>query len=142
MLLLGNHSLRVPGARSVRLLSKEMPISSGEFEKIALKKPWAHFLEVPHSLAPGFLADFRRRSNGGAFAVGLPLDDELVRAVAETIQGALPQHRIIKDRHPFFNPAVGGDDRRAAGMPFDQQIIEVGSGLAGKLLQAEIIYDQ
>ena len=70
------------------------------------------------------------------------LDDELVRAAAEAIQSALPQHRIIKDRHPFFNSAVGGDDRRVAGVPFDQQIIEVGSGLAGKLFQTEIIYDQ
>jgi hypothetical protein len=27
-------------------------------------------------------------------------------------------------------------------MPFDQQIVKIGSGLAGKLLQTEIIQDQ
>ena len=63
-------------------------------------------------------------------------------AVAEAIQSALAQHRIIKDRHPFFNAAVGGEDRRAARVPFDQQIIEVGSGLAGEFLQSEVIDDE
>jgi hypothetical protein len=37
---------------------------------------------------------------------------------------------------------VGGEDRRAACVPFDQQIIEVGSGLAGELLQSEVIDDE
>ena len=62
--------------------------------------------------------------------------------VAEAIQSALAQHRIIKDRHPFFNAAVGSENRRAARVPFDQQIIEVGSSLAGKLLKSETVYDE
>jgi hypothetical protein len=45
----------------------------------------------------GFLTVFRRgqRSWRGAFAIGLALDDELVSAVAEAIQSALPQHRFF-----------------------------------------------
>jgi len=39
-------------------------------------------------------------------------------AVAEAIQSALPKHGVIKDGHPFFNAAVGGDDRGTAGVPF------------------------
>ena len=71
-----------------------------------------------------------RRNGSHAFAIGLAVNNKLVSAVAEAIQSALAEHRIIKDRHPFFNAAVGGQNRRAAGVPFDQQIIEVGSGLA------------
>ena len=56
----------------------------------------------------------------GAFAVGLALDDELVSAVAEAIQSALPQHRFIKDRHPFFHASIGRENGRAADVPFDQ----------------------
>ena len=52
------------------------------------------------------------------------------------------QQRFIKDRHPVLHPSVGGEDGRTAGMPFDQQIIEVGSSLAGKLLEAEIVHHQ
>ena len=62
--------------------------------------------------------------------VGLALDDELVGPVAEAIQSALAQHGFIKGGHPFFNPSVGRKDRRAASVPSDQQIIEVGGGLA------------
>src|SRR5215469_1169704 len=63
-------------------------------------------------------------------------------AVAEAVQSALPEHGFIKDRHPLFHAAVGGDDSGTAGVPFDQQIIEVGSGLAGKLLQSKIIHNE
>ena len=81
-----------------------------------------HFLKVSHSLGRGLSAVFwrRRRSRRGAFAVGLAFDDELVGAVAEAIQSTLAQHRIIKDRHPLFNTSIGGQDRRAARVPFDQ----------------------
>ena len=58
----------------------------------------------------------------------------LVRAVAEAIQSALPKDGVINDGHPFFNASVGGDDRGAPGVPFDQEIIEIGSRLAGTLL--------
>ena len=73
---------------------------------------------------------------------GLALDHELVGAVAEAIQSTLAQQRFIKDRHPFVHPSVRGEDGRTAGVPFDQQIIEVRGSLAGKLLQAEIIHDE
>jgi hypothetical protein len=33
-----------------------------------------------------------------------------VSAVTEAIQSALPQHRFIKDCHPFFNASVGRQD--------------------------------
>ena|SRR5215831_12658231 len=36
---------------------------------------------------------------------------------------------------PFLHTSVRGDDGGTTGVPFDQQIIEVGSGLAGKLLE-------
>ena len=104
----------------------------------------AAFSRVSHGSGRGFSASFRRRrrSGSGTFPVGVAFDDELMGAVAEAIQSALAQHRIIKDRHPFFNAAVGGEDRRAARVPFDQQIIEVGSGLAGEFLQSEVIDDE
>jgi hypothetical protein len=88
---------------------------------------------LPWGSGRGFLAVFRRRqrSRRGAFAVGLALDDELVSAVAEAIQSALPQHRFIKDYQPFLHASVGRQNGRAASVPFDQQIIEVGGGLAG-----------
>ena len=85
---------------------------------------------------------FRCRSWCRAFAIGLTLDDELVGAVAETIQSALRQHRLVKDRHPFLHTSVGGDDGGTACVPFDQQIIEVGSGLSGKFLEGKIIDDE
>src|SRR3984893_11143511 len=81
-------------------ISKRKPVSSTKCKKNRFRKPWLYFLEVPHSSARGFLADFRCRSHCGAFAVGFTLDDELVRAVAEAIQSALPQHGGIKDGHP------------------------------------------
>ena len=92
------------------------------------------------ALAAGFRLG--HRSGGGAFAIGLALDDELVGAVAEAIQSALAQQRFIKDRHPFLHAAVRGEDRRAAGVAFDQQIVEVGSRLAGEFLQPEIVHHQ
>src|SRR4029077_9278473 len=120
------------------------PFTLRSSKSIAFASSWLHFLEVSHSSGRLFPGGFRRgrRSRCGAFAVGLALDDELVSAVAEAVQSALAQHRVIKDRHPFVDTSVGGDDRRTASVPFDQQLIEVGSGLAGKLLQSKIIYDQ
>lgn len=100
------------------------------------------FSRSPNGLGRGFWPVFRRRSRRGAFAVGLALDDELMGAMRESVEGALSQHRFIKDCHPLLHSAVGGDDGGTAGVAFDQQIIRVGSGLAGKFLECEIIHDE
>jgi len=62
--------------------------------------------------------------------------------VAEAIQGALSQQRLIKDRHPFFNASIRRHDCGSPRVPLNEQVVEIRGGLAGKLLESEIIDDQ
>jgi len=63
-------------------------------------------------------------------------------AMAETVQSAPGQQRFIEDGHPFVNASIRCQNRRAAGVPFDQQIVEVGSRLAGELPKSEVVDDE
>src|SRR6266513_435058 len=88
------------------------------------------FSRVPIVQAVPFRPVFSGRSGSGAFAIGLAIDDELMSAMAEPIQSALSQHRFIEDGHPFLDASIRRENRGTAGVPFDQQIVEVGGRLA------------
>ena len=115
-----------------------------ELEKSSFKWPWLHFVEVSHSSGRGLSAGFRgcRRSWGRAFAVGLAVDDELMSAMAEAVHSALAKQRFIKDSHPFLHASIRGENRGTAGVPLNQQIVEVRCRLAGELSEGEVVDDK
>src|SRR5215469_13423054 len=97
-----------------KVAAKRHPIlPRGRMKKVSFKWPWLHFQGVSHSSARGFSASFRgcSRTRRGPFAVRLTVDDELMSAMAETIQSALSKHRFIEDGHPFFHATIGREDR-------------------------------
>ena len=57
--------------------------------------------------------------------VALSLDDDLVGVVGEAIEGALGEDRVIEEGDPLVDTAVGCDDRGAATVTLDNDLIEV-----------------
>ena len=101
-----------------------------------------HFLDFPHGLGCGWSAGFGRgrRSGGGALAVGLALDHELVGAVAEAIQRALAQQRFIKDRHPFVHSSIRCEDRRAAWQDSNMRPVAPEAGQSHSTLSVSLTF--
>src|SRR5581483_2616065 len=78
---------------------------------------------------------FPRRRRGlqaglEAGAVGLALDDEIVGAAGEAIDGALGAERIGEGGQPFVRPAVADDDHRAGAMAFQEDVVGVAALLS------------
>ena len=71
-----------------------------------------------------------------------PLDDDLVAGVGQPIQGAVSQYGVIEEAEPLLHRAVAGDDEAGGPMSADDQLVEVGGLLGGKLVEAQVVQDQ
>ena len=70
------------------------------------------------------------------------VEDDLVGAMGETVQGAVRQDRIIEQSDPFVDRPVTGEDRGGPPVPLDEDIVEVARLLGGELAQAEVVEDE
>jgi hypothetical protein len=75
-------------------------------------------------------------------AVGLALDDEVVGAAGEAIEGALRADGIGEGGEPFIGPAVAGDDQRAGAVAFEEDLIGVAALLGLHGVEGEVVEDQ
>ena len=65
-----------------------------------------------------------------------------MRAMGETIEGAVGEDGVVKEGDPLLNGAVAGDGRGRPTMPFDEDIVEVTGLLGGELSEAEVVHDE
>jgi len=77
---------------------------------------------------------------GGAIA--LPLQNDFVGAVAETVDGGRPQDTIGKGVRPFRDVQVGGDDGALSFVSFGDHLVEVLILNACQRFEAEVVDDQ
>ena len=75
-------------------------------------------------------------------AVGLALDDEVVGAAGEAIEGALRADGIGEGGEPFIGPAVAGDDQRAGAVAFEEDLIGVAALLGLHGVEGEVVDDE
>jgi len=57
--------------------------------------------------------------------VALPIQDDLVGAVEQAVDGGLPQDTIGEGVGPFRDVQVGGDDGALAFVAFGDHLVEV-----------------
>src|ERR1700690_3909611 len=74
--------------------------------------------------------------------VRLALDDEVVGGVLESMDGALREKYIIKNREPLGSIAVAPDDHRAAPGAFQEELIDVFAFLLTHRLESEVVDDE
>src|ERR1700694_3523696 len=75
-------------------------------------------------------------------AVARPFDDELVRSIRQTVQGAIAQEGIVEERQPLVHAAVRGDRETAVAVTSDDQLVQVGALLSVQASQSKVIQDQ
>jgi len=87
-----------------------------------------------------FLDDLLAGSLSGAIAGSVHYN--LVAVVSEAIERALGENRIIEERGPLFDRAVGRHDRRGAPVALDDDFVEVAGLLRIQAAEAEVIDNQ
>lgn len=70
------------------------------------------------------------------------VEDELMRAVRQTIQGAIAEDRVVPEIEPFVDGAVGGHDEARPTVAFDDEFVEIAGLLSGETMEAEVIDDE
>ena len=75
-------------------------------------------------------------------SVAASLEEHVVGAIDETVQGSLGQYRIREERVPVLWCAVGSDHHRCLAVSFVDELEHVFGLLRRQGLEAEVIDDQ
>ena len=75
-------------------------------------------------------------------AIGVALDDEDVRVVKQPVHGRAGEQRVSKERRPFVEVAVGGEDKRSFFVALADELVQIHGLIVFERPQAEIIDNQ
>ena len=75
-------------------------------------------------------------------AVAGPVDDELVGAVGETVEGGVGEDGVGEEPYPLGNVAIRSDDEAGAAVALDDEGVEVFRLLLVEPLETEVIDDK
>ena len=77
-----------------------------------------------------------------AFPVAGVLDYDLVAGVGQLVQGAVAQDGVLEEAEPLVHGPVAGDDEAGHAVPVEDEFIEVGRLLSGKVARSQVIKDE
>jgi len=94
------------------------------------------------SVGGGALAGSGLEAGLEAAAVGLALDDEVVGAAGEAIEGALGADGIGEGGEPLIGAAIADDDQGAGAVAFEEDLVGVPAFLGLHGVEGEVIEDE
>ena len=70
------------------------------------------------------------------------LYDDLVAGIGQSVQGTIAEDGVIKESQPLFYRTVTGDGETRLAVSGNDEFVEIGRLLGGKLLKAEIVQNK
>jgi hypothetical protein len=74
--------------------------------------------------------------------IGLPLDNQVVGVVSESIERTLREDIVVEEGEPVGGVAIARDDGRGFSGALDEQLVHVATFLSGHWFEDEVVKDE